>query len=133
MATSSRASAAAARARARAHHALTKLAEARQHDALLHVEAYCDEPGCPTREVHLHLKDHDHDLVRLVRQRGGLHCPVCGASLKLHWVRTARAHAAVEDQDARANVAFQMFVRDHNPSPGDDPPPRVRAGVRPDG
>jgi hypothetical protein len=89
------------------------LADARERDSLLNIEAYCREPGCPAREVHVHLKDYDETLLVLVRQRGGLHCPVCASVLVVHWAHTRDEHHHAEEQAARRSVNAQMYARDH--------------------
>jgi hypothetical protein len=88
------------------------LARARQEDVMLAIEGYCTDPECPTREVEITVKDHYGDLVAMVERRGGLHCPVCGGRLKLHWVATRQQYAEQRDEDARCDVNAQMYRRD---------------------
>ena len=92
----------------------TRLLEAaRARDALLHIQAYCRAPGCPAREVEVRVKDFDRDVLPIVRKRAGLHCPVCGGLLALHWVRTLAEHQAAERSMARCSVNQQIYERDH--------------------
>jgi hypothetical protein len=64
------------------------------------------------REVHIRIKDYDHDLLPLVRRRG-LHCPVCGGVLAVHWARTAAEQDQADETDARRSVNAQLYARDH--------------------
>jgi hypothetical protein len=108
------------------------LTTARAHDALLTMQGYC-EHDCPVRTVDIRVKDYDDQLLTLAQTRG-LRCPLCGAPLKCHVVRTSAEQRAVDDRDARANVNRQLYERDHGPGiplhafgddrlPGD--PPKV--------
>ena len=79
-------------------------------DYNLMAEAYCDG-DCPLREVTIHVKDHDKQLLRLLKSHG-LTCPLCGHELKLHWVRTGREDQRHRDEDSRCSVNAQMYRRD---------------------
>jgi hypothetical protein len=94
-----------------------RLTAARAEDAILHLETYCRHPDCPAREVHLHLKDYDGDLLALIRKHG-LRCPVCGPALALHWVHTRAEHRASTERDARMIVNTQLYERDHKRDDG---------------
>ncbi|GEM_PF-2976245 len=90
------------------------IAAARERDPLLELEAYCRSTDCPAREVTIHAKDHDDDLLPLLRRRGGLHCPICGGPLKLHHAITFREAEARGRLAARGSVAVEMYARDHD-------------------
>lgn len=90
----------------------TAIAQARDQDSRLYLEAYCRASGCPAREVTIHVKDHDRNLVALIRRRG-LVCSICGESLTLHHVQTARDHHRRERANARRLTNTQMYERDH--------------------
>jgi hypothetical protein len=92
---------------------LVRLAQARKRDALLYLEAYCRAQGCPAREITVYVKDPDDDFLALVRKHGGLHCPICGGVLALHWVRTAAEQDRVDKAEARRSVNGQIYARDH--------------------
>lgn len=91
------------------------LAKARDdHGPLLVIEAYCEHPGCATRQVTLHLKDYDRTFKKLAAN--GLVCPVCRRPLKLHWAQSFDAHEATKDYFARCSVNTQRYIRDHGRS-----------------
>jgi hypothetical protein len=93
----------------------TTIANVRARSGLLVCLMYCDHPDCPAREVRIRVKDHDHSLLPLVRTRG-LHCPLCGHTLKCHGARTFAEQARNEDRNARLRVKSQRYARDHGPS-----------------
>lgn len=94
-----------------------RVAAARERDHLLTLTVYCESSACPVRIVTIDMKDFDRTAAPTLA-RGGLHCPVCGASaVSLHAVRTSRQVEAERDLVARWSVNRQMRRRDG----GDDP------------
>lgn len=89
------------------------LAQAREEDAQLAIEAYCFSDECPAREVTIYIKDHDRTLVDMVA-KNSIRCPICGEPTKLHGAATTREVHDAEDRDARRSVNTQMYMRDHN-------------------
>lgn len=94
------------------------VSKARESDSILSLELYCDESGCPAREIRLLVKDHDSTFVNLIKRQGGFRCPLCASPAKMHWVRTARQEAIEKEHSARCNVAMQMMRRDRTPDGG---------------
>src|SRR5437867_12053680 len=90
----------------------TAIANVRARSGLLTLDASCDKAGCPTRKVLVRVKDHDNELLPLVRTRG-LCCPLCGTPLKLHGVRTMAEQVVVDEREARCSVNAQRFARDN--------------------
>jgi hypothetical protein len=84
---------------------------ARRQNALFHIEGYCDGTRCPAREVRLWLKDYDDEAIALIA-RHGLLCPLCGAVLTIHGVRTRNEQHRHAETRARMSVSEQMYRRD---------------------
>jgi hypothetical protein len=98
-----------------AHRQLARVREAREKNYLLTIRAYC-EGYCPARTFEIEIKDHDDQLLEMVRK--GLRCPVCGTRrVAVHAVLTAEERSARSAASARAAVNAQMYTRDHT-APG---------------
>jgi hypothetical protein len=70
---------------------------ARTRNYVLTIQAYCDNRDCPTRQIHVWIKDHDDQLLALVcGPKGGLRCPVCR--------HRVRIHGALDRQDERTGT-----------------------------
>jgi hypothetical protein len=94
-----------------------KAALGRDGQGLIQIEAYCESTDCAAREVVITIKDHDGTLVQMI-DTGGLSCPVCRRSLKLHHARSREERQAEEEVAARMSVNVQMYRRDHLRDPG---------------
>jgi len=97
---------------ARGEALLRRVAEQRDEGYQVMAEAYCDSPRCPVREVELHIKDYDNELVALTAKRGWWSCPVCSEPLKLHWAMGPKQYSEQERERARWSVNEQMRTRD---------------------
>jgi hypothetical protein len=97
----------------RAHAIAEALRAARQRFALRVfigvAELYCDNELCAAREVEVHLKEHDGEMVATA----GWCCPACGAPLKLHRVETLHERWDADEAAARRSVNVQRWRREH--------------------
>lgn len=80
---------------------------------IVEIEMYCDNQGCPSREVTLHIKDHDSDFVVIMKTRGKMRCPVCAKALKYHHTKTMWQVNESSEAGARRSVNVQRYRRDH--------------------
>jgi hypothetical protein len=90
--------------------AFAEIRTKRARHYVLYLEGYC-RGHCAVREVTLHIKDLDDELLAALSNRA-LTCPVCGGGLVVHWTRTAEEQAAEEETEARRSVNSQMRARD---------------------
>jgi hypothetical protein len=72
-----------------------------------HVELYCENPDCASREVTIHFKEIDDPLPPR------LCCPACRRQLKLHHVWTLDEHEREHEREARRRVNAQLWRRAH--------------------
>jgi hypothetical protein len=94
-----------------------QISEARERDYRLHLTIYCNNPGCPAREIEVTLKDYDRDLVRLIEQHG-FQCPICHTTaMSMHEIQDREEHEREEEYWARCSVNTQLWRRDHPVDP----------------
>ena len=79
---------------------------------MLCIEGYCENPDCPARQVTVDIKDHDHELLPLLK-RNGLTCMVCKAPLSFNRAETLGDNGRRCSHEARCSVSRQMYSRDY--------------------
>ena len=84
---------------------------------MLCIEGYCENPDCPARQVTVDIKDHDHELLPLLK-RNGLTCMVCKAPLSFNRAETLGDNGRRRSHEARCSVSRQMYSRDYADNSG---------------
>ena len=82
------------------------IAAALARDKEVTLKGYCGYDGCPTRDVVLHVKDYDSNLLAFVGQQG-VRCPLCRRCLELRSVTPS-----IDERDVGGRTAAQLLEGD---------------------